>query len=158
MFLQGGVVRLGGCDPAQQLLRLLCPRSARGSDKNVVHPTPHCAASARFRSLEVSTGSAPKVAGRNTCRSSVWPWTVEVLFAGNVLARWCSSAWRMRSSPAAPSLAFPRWARGSETKCCAPHAALCSFCPLPQPCSLNWKCSEGRGMPHKQKFRVALVS
>jgi hypothetical protein len=38
----------------------------------------------------------------------------------------------------------------------APHVALCSFCPLPQPCSVNWKCSEGCGMPRVRKFRVAL--
>jgi hypothetical protein len=53
MFEQGGVVRLEGCDPAQPLLRLLSPRSARGSAKDVVHPMPHFTASARNSSLEV---------------------------------------------------------------------------------------------------------
>jgi hypothetical protein len=47
------VVRLGRCDPDQQLLRLPSPRSARGSEKDVVHPMLHFAASARCRSLQV---------------------------------------------------------------------------------------------------------
>jgi hypothetical protein len=56
---QGVVVRLGGCDPTQQLLRLPSPRSARGSEEIVAHPMPYFAASARCRSLEVVTRSVP---------------------------------------------------------------------------------------------------
>jgi hypothetical protein len=81
MLWQGSVVRLGECDPAQQLLRLPSPRSARGSERYVVHPMPHFAASARCRNLEVCVRSVPKVAGSHTCRISVWPWTIEMLFA-----------------------------------------------------------------------------
>jgi hypothetical protein len=81
MVWQAVAVRLRGCDPAQQLLRLPSPRSARGSAKNVVHPRPHLAASARCRSLQVRAGSVPKVAGHNICRSSVWPWAIEMPFS-----------------------------------------------------------------------------
>ena len=110
IFWRGVMGRLGGCDPAQQLLRLPSPRSARGSEKIVARPTPHFAAPAHFR---IRIQSVPKVAGHHQCRISVLHWLAEMHFAGIVLARWCSSAWRMRSSPAAPSLAFPRSAPGS---------------------------------------------
>jgi hypothetical protein len=128
-FLQGVMIRFGGCDPAQQLLRLLTPWSVRGSEENVARPTPHFAACAHYRSLEVCLPSVPKLAGRHTCNTNVWPWTSEMLFAGNAF----SSAERMRSIPAASSLAFPPCGPGLGEKCGAPHAALCSLCPLPQP-------------------------
>jgi hypothetical protein len=129
MFWQGVAVRLGGCDPAQHLLLLPSPRSARSSAKNVARPTPHFAASAHCRSLEVWMRSVPMVAGRHKCRSSVWPWIVEVLFAGNVLAKCCSSAW-MRSSPASLLLASPPLGPGLGEKCAfpRPHVAASAHC------------------------------
>jgi hypothetical protein len=101
-----------------------------------------------FRRLRNAASAAPPCGpGQSKCLSR-----------GMVLARYCSSAWRVRSSPAASSLAFPPLGPWPGEKCGSPHVALCSFCPLPQSSSVKSKCSEGCGMPHKQKFRVALVS
>jgi hypothetical protein len=88
-------------------------------------------ACARCRNLEPRLRSVRQVAGRHTCRCSVQPWPSEMLVAGNVLARCRSSACRMRSSPAAPSLAVPpRSARASEKNvvCPSPHFAVCPHC------------------------------
>jgi hypothetical protein len=59
MFWQGVVVRLGGCDAAQEILGLFAPGSARGLEKNLARPMPHFAASAHCRSLEVWIRSVP---------------------------------------------------------------------------------------------------
>jgi hypothetical protein len=105
---------------ASSFFACLSPRSARVSEKNVARPRPHFAASAHCRSLEVCIRSVPKVVGCRKCSTSVLPWTIDLLFAGNGLASCCSSAWRMRSSPAAPSLAFPPLGPGLGEKC-VPH-------------------------------------
>ena len=121
IFWRGVMGRLGGCDPAQQLLRFPSPRSARGSEKIVARPTPHFAAPAHFR---IRIQSVPKVAGHHQCRISVLHWLAEMHFAGIVLARWCSSAWRMRASPAAPSLASPARPRARGKTWAPPHRPL----------------------------------
>jgi hypothetical protein len=80
--------------------------------------------------------SVPTVARCHTCRSSLWPWIVEVLFAGNVSAKCCSSAW-MRSSPASPLLAFPPLGPGLGEKCACPrpHVAASAHCRRLEVCS-----------------------
>jgi hypothetical protein len=45
---------------------------------------------------------------------------------------------------------------GLAEKCVAAYSARCSFCPLPQMCSVNSKCSEGCGTPQVQHCRVAM--
>jgi hypothetical protein len=103
-------VRLGGRDPAQQLLRSPSPRSARGSAKNVRDTG---------RTLQLLPAAAVLTGTFGVFqRFSVMPWTIEMLFAGNGLARCCSSAWRMRSRPAASSLAFPPARPGARRKMC----------------------------------------
>jgi hypothetical protein len=119
-FLQGVVIRLGRCDPVLRLIRLPCV-----SEKNVARPRPHFAACAHCRSLAMCIRSVSKVVGPHTCRSPVRPWTIEMLLPGHVLARCCNSIWRMRSSPATPSLAFPPARPGARRDMWhAPHSTL----------------------------------